>query len=274
MRIQPAQNMPATNNTGMNNMATPNTPGMDAPGMNTMPSSPARAGGTVESRSNLMGLGAMIAAPNVAASPEQYGATPATMMRASGGPIPGLSQVNAKNVSPEKTTNDVAILNSALLLEYLESEFYARVVAADQARSYLLGRSKYAAQVLARDEATHVQTVSEMITKLGGTPIEKPQFQFPANIFISPIAFLQLSVELEENGVGAYLGAAPMVKNKDVLNFAASIYGTEARHTAWIRFLLGEQFAPRDLEQPRTIEEATANAEPYIVQGVVAPAGQ
>ena len=129
------------------------------------------------------------------------------------------------------------------------------------------GRVKVAAQTLARDEATHVQTVSELITKLGGTPIEKPQFQFPANVFISPIAFLQLSVELEENGVGAYLGAAPMVKNKDVLNFAASIYGNETRHTAWIRFLLGDQLAPRDLEQPRTIAEATANATPFIVGG-------
>lgn len=215
----------------------------------------------------------MVASPNLVVSPEQFGATRATMMRASGGPIPGLNQANAKQLTPEKTTNDVAILNSALLLEYLESEFYARIVAADQARPYLKGRVKYAAQVLARDEATHAQTVAEMIRKLGGAPIEKPQFQFPSNVFVSMIGFLQLSVELEENGVGAYLGAAPMVKNKDVLNFAASIYGNETRHTAWVRFLLGDILAPRDLERPLTIEEATANAAPYIVKDMVTPMG-
>ena len=215
----------------------------------------------------------MIAMENLVVTPQQFGASEATMMRASGGPIPGLDQANDKQVTEEKTTNDVAILNSALLLEHLESEFYARVVAADTQRSYLRGRVQVAAQTLARDEATHVQTVSDMIRKLGGQTIEKPIFQFPAAVFISPIAFLQLSVELEENGVGAYLGAAPMVKNKDVLNFAASIYGTETRHTAWVRFLLGDVLAPRDLERPRTIEEATANAAPYIVKDIVAPAG-
>lgn len=278
MKTLLAQNMPANNSAmgGMNNGTmsggTMNNGAM-ADGTMTggnrtlggMTNNPALSGGTVESRSNLMGLGEMVAAPNIAGTPEQYGGSDATRMRASGGPIPGLSQVNAGQTSPGKESSDVEILNAALLLEYLESEFYSRVVAADQARPYLRGRVQVAAQTLARDEASHVQTVTEMITKLGGTPVEKPQFQFPANVFISPIAFLQLSVELEENGVGAYLGAAPMVKNKDVLNFAASIYGIEARHTAWIRFLLGDQFAPRDLEQPRTIAEATANARPFIV---------
>jgi hypothetical protein len=257
MKTLLAQNMPGDTNTmgSMNNGGVTNNPAL--------------AGGTVESRSHLMGLGAMVAAPNIAGTPQQYGASDATMMRASGGPTPGLAQANARQTSPEKARSDVEILNAALLLEHLEAEFYARVVAADQARPYLQGRVRAAAQTLARDETTHVQTVSEMITKLGGSPIEKPQFQFPANVFISPIAFLQLSVELEENGVGAYLGAAPMVKNKDVLNFAASIYGNETRHTAWIRFLLGDQFAPRDLEQPRTIAEATANASPFIVGGMM-----
>ncbi|MBW3636919.1 MAG: ferritin-like domain-containing protein [Armatimonadetes bacterium] len=263
MKIRLAQNTPAMDN------ATPGT--MNGTMMGNMPN--AMSGGmTTEARMNMMGLGPMIAAPNLNSPVEQFGATQASMMRASGGPIPGLREAKPKT-SAQGITNDVAILNSALLLEHLEAEFYARVVAADQARSFLQGRQKVAAVTLARDEAAHVINVTEMITKLGGAPIEKPQFQFPANVFLSPIAFLQVSVELEENGVGAYLGAAPMVANKDVLNFAASIYGIEARHTGWIRFLLGDQIAPRPLEQPRTIEEAVANAAPFIVKDSVMPAG-
>ena len=226
----------------------------------------------MEMSPRLRGLGEPIAAPNQVVTPEQFGATAANNMAASGGPIPGLDKLNDKNASSAANQSDISILNVALLLEYLESEFYARVVAADTARPYLTGRVKYASQILARDEAAHVQNVSDAIRKLGGTPIEKPQFQFPANVFSSSVAFLQLSIELEENGVGAYLGAAPLVKNKDVLNFAASIYGIEARHTGWVRYLIGDAIAPRELEKPRTIAEATAAAAPYIVGGIPAPA--
>lgn len=83
----------------------------------------------------------MVASPNLVFTPETFGATSATMMRASGGPIPGLKDANGAQLPAAKTTNDVAIMNSALLLEYLEAEFYARVVAADNARPYLAGRA-------------------------------------------------------------------------------------------------------------------------------------
>lgn len=277
MKIRLAQNTPPMDSTMPGMMPPPMDSTMPGtmPGNMNMPSDPMSGPMTMttESRTSMMGLGPMVAAPNLVFTPQQFGATEATMMRASGGPIPGLSDISAKKASPTGTANDLSILNAALLLEYLESEFYARIVAADLARPYLQGRTKVAALTLARDEAAHVQNVTNMIVKLGGMPIAKPQFQFPANVYLSPIAFLQLSVELEENGVGAYLGAAPMVKNKDVLNFAASIYGIEARHTGWVRFLSGNSIAPRAIEQPRTIAEATANAAPFIVAGTMMPAG-
>jgi hypothetical protein len=56
------------------------------------------------------------------------------------------------------------------------------------------------------------------------------------------------------------------VRNKEVLNFAASIYGVEARHSGLIRYLMGEMPAPRDLEKPISLAEATANAAPYLVK--------
>ena len=185
-------------------------------------------------------------------------------MTASGGPVPGLSETKMRRMSAQNTTNDIAILNSALLLEYLESEFYSRAVAADAQRSYLKGRVKDIAILLQRDEGAHVETVAEMIVKLGGQPISKPVFQFPAEVFISQTAFLNVSSILEENGVSAYLGAAPLVKSLDVLNFAASIYGVEARHSGLIRHYMGMLPAPRDLEKPITLAEATANAAPFI----------
>ena len=162
-------------------------------------------------------------------------------------------------------TNDVAILNFALTLEFLEAEYYSRVVEADEARPFLRGRPKDISRILSRDENTHVAIIRDAITKLGGTPIEKPNFQFPSNAFISQVAFLSLSATLEETGVSAYLGQGANVKRKDVLDLAASIYGNEARHVSLIRYLLGDNFAPRDIEEPLSMGAVLTRVKPFII---------
>jgi hypothetical protein len=163
-----------------------------------------------------------------------------------------------------KEQNDVAILNYALTLEHLEAEFYTRVVQADTTRPYLRGRVKDFARVLQRDETTHVAAVSDAIRALGGTPINKPTFIFPDNAFISPIGFLQLSSVFEETGVSAYLGQGQNVRRQDTLNFAASIYGNETRHSALIRHFLGESLALRPMEMPLSMGEVLERVRPYF----------
>jgi hypothetical protein len=179
-------------------------------------------------------------------------------------PIPGATQENPFGTLAN-LSNDIEILNFALVLEHLEAEFYTRVVAANAARPYLRDRVPFAAQKLASDEAIHVTAVTEQIRRGGGTPIEKPSYQFPDNVFISQTGFLTLATALEETGVGAYLGAAPRVKSRDYLQFAASIYGIEARHTGFIRFLSGRTFAPDAKEAPFTAMQVVKRAAPYIV---------
>jgi len=155
-------------------------------------------------------------------------ATGATM------PIPGATVENPFGTLAN-LSNDIEILNFALVLEHLEADFYARVLAAHAARPYLRDRIPFVANKLASDEAIHVTAVTEQIRRGGGTPI------------------------------GAYLGAAPRVKSRDYLQFAASIYGIEARHTGLIRFLSGRTFAPDDREAPFTAMQVVKRAAPYIV---------
>ncbi len=160
--------------------------------------------------------------------------------------------------------SDIDILNFALGLEYLEAEFYARVVAAQGRRAYLNPRVFEAAQRLAADEAAHVTAITDILTRAGATPVTKPTFKFPDAAFYSPVAFLDIATSMEETGVGAYSDAAPKVVSKDVLRFAASVYGIECRHTALIRHLAGRSFAPTDTEIPLSMEEVQRRVAPFI----------
>ena len=162
-------------------------------------------------------------------------------------------------------SSDLDILNFALLLEYLEADFYARVVAANARRSFLQARVGEVAQKLALDEAVHVTAITNAITRLGGTPVAKPMFQFPENTFVSQFGFLELAGSFEVTGIGAYLGAAPKIKSREYLRFAASIYGIEARHTAIIRMLDGRVFAPDALEKPLTTAQVAERVAPFIL---------
>ena len=163
------------------------------------------------------------------------------------------------------SASDADILNFALGLEYLEAEFYASIVAANNARQYLSPAVAKVAQTLADDEAAHVTAILDVLTRAGGTPVAKPNFQFPANVYISQIAFLDLAAIFEVTGTGAYLGAAPKLNSTDALKFAASIYGIETRHTGLIRFVNGLDPFPTALEIPLEVPEVQRRVAPFII---------
>ncbi len=167
----------------------------------------------------------------------------------------------AKNAS----ASDADILNFALGLEFLEAEFYASVVAANNARTYLSPTVAKVAQRLADDEAAHVTAILDVIGRAGGTPVAKPTFQFPANVYVSQIAFLDLAATFEVTGTGAYLGAAPKLNSVDALKFAASIYGIETRHTGLIRYVNGLDPFPTALEIPLEVPEVQRRVAPFII---------
>lgn len=132
---------------------------------------------------------------------------------------------------------DVEILNFALTLEYLEADFYnvrgKQVGLSGQARSY--------AKLFGEEEQAHIQALSTVIKQLSGTPVAKPTFVFPAG---DEKSFLALASTLENTGVGAYNGAAPMIQSKQVLAAAGSIVQIEARHAAAINLLIGRTPTP------------------------------
>jgi rubrerythrin len=143
--------------------------------------------------------------------------------------------------------SDIAILNYALTLEYLEEAFYAEV----QANHILKGRVATFAEVAGRDEAQHRIFLSKALGKLA---VKKPSFDF-GSATQGVKAFEQTAIALEDTGVSAYAGQGPRIKDKKILAAALSVHSVEARHAAWIRTLVnspGRQGAP----SPRPFDPA------------------
>ena len=134
---------------------------------------------------------------------------------------------------------DVEILNFALTLEYLESDFYN----VKGKEIHLTGAAKSYAKMFGEQEADHVKALTTTIKALGGKPVAKPTFVIPAN---SQSSFMALASTLENTGVSAYNGAAPSIKSKEVLAAAGSIVQIEARHAAAINLLIGKSPTPTE----------------------------
>lgn len=153
---------------------------------------------------------------------------------------------------------DAEILNFALTLEYLEADFY-NVKGKEVGLS---GLAKTYAKEFGAEEAEHVAALTAAIKQLGGTPVKKPTFVFPAT---SQSSFLKLASVLENTGVGAYNGAAPSLQSKQVLAAAGSIVQIEARHAAAIDLLIGTSPTPnKGFDTPLTKAQVLAAAGPLI----------
>ena len=70
--------------------------------------------------------------------------------------------------------------------------------------------------------------------------------------------FLQTAMALEDTGVSAYAGAAPMIANKKTLAAALSVHSVEARHAAWVRDIIGKGGKP--LPAPAPFDPALSKA--------------
>jgi len=153
---------------------------------------------------------------------------------------------------------DVEILNFALTLEYLESDFY-NVKGKEVG---LKGTAKSYAKMFGEQEADHVEALITTIKALGGKPVAKPTFVLPAT---SQSSFLALASVLENTGVSAYNGAAPSIKSKEVLAAAGSIVQIEARHAAAINLLVGKSPTPNEgFDVPLTKAQVLTAVKPLI----------
>ncbi len=216
--------------------------------------------------------------------------------------------------APAQTSNaqDIAVLNFALNLEYLEAEYYlygttgrglegkagldgtgafgqTRVKNNPRVRFETRAFRDYAREI-ARDELNHVNFLRAAITSLGGTPVARPAIDLRASFdaaakaagignsfdpFADEVSFLLGAFVFEDVGVTAYKGAAPLIDSAGVLEAAAGILAVEAYHAGSVRtvlFSLGKQVQSLAAKISRLRDNADGPAD--LDQGITLRGGR
>ncbi len=134
---------------------------------------------------------------------------------------------------------DAEILNFALLLEYVQSAFYAEAFQ----RAGLTGELQTFATTVGFHERAHLDLLKET---LGAAARKSPKLDFGDDTADAE-RFGAAALKLEDLGVAAYNAQAPNL-TRPALAAAARIVSVEARHASWIRDLRGENPAPEAAE--------------------------
>ncbi len=139
----------------------------------------------------------------------------------------------------DDNNSDLEILNYALTLEFLEAEFYDKVVASGLVKDRTVANL---ARKFGASEQEHVDALRATIKKLGGKPVQAPRTNFEQTLSKGLKETLNTAATVENLGAAAYLGQAGAIKNKEVLAAALAIHSVEARHAAALNRLVGRDF--------------------------------
>ncbi|KAF7944373.1 hypothetical protein EAE96_010770 [Botrytis aclada] len=172
-------------------------------------------------------------------------------------------QVTATGLPAELT--DVDILQFALTLENLETAFYqqgfAKFPDSDFTALGLTTQDIANLKMVAMTEATHVTTLMTAISAAGTQPVAPCTYNFGFTTAQNMIATANV---LENIGVSAYLGAAPLISSKAILTVAAEIVTVESRHQTFIRTASKVAAIPSAFDTPLGIRNVFSLAAPFI----------
>jgi hypothetical protein len=147
-------------------------------------------------------------------------------------------------------SSDVAILNYALTLEYLQAAFYTET----ERLGAIRGKLEAIPRQLGGVERAHVAAIKQT---LGPAAVKRPAFDFHG-VTEEETKFLKTAVAFEDLAVAAYKAQAARIKSPALLAAAISIHSVEARHAAWMRFLAGVAPAAAAFDEGKPISEVKA----------------
>jgi hypothetical protein len=154
-------------------------------------------------------------------------------------------------------SSDLAIVNYALTLEYLESQFYAKVAAS----GLFKGSTLKILRTFGGEESEHVVALHKVASSMG-KPAAQPTGKFPIK---SAAQVAKLAASVENLGAAAYLGQAARIQSKEVLAAALSIHTIEARHAATLNLLTKQNPTPNGaFAKPMTMAQVLQVVKPFI----------
>jgi len=167
---------------------------------------------------------------------------------------------------------DLTVLQFANVLEQLETSFYGQALSKFQESDFTAAGFSNAQvpieqfTAIAKDEATHTSVLQQAIKDNGGTPLN---CSFDFSSVLTDVATMAATARVVEMvGVGAYLGAASLVTDPQLLTSAASILTVEARHQTMLNVLNGAGSAiPQAFDIPLSPSQVLAIAGPFIQPG-------
>ena len=199
------------------------------------------AGKTIGAGAAASGLAAFVAACGSKSS--STAATPATQSTSSTAAAP--------------SGGDLGIVNYALTLEYLEAQFYDKVIAS----SLFSGSTLATLKTFGAEEHQHVAALKKVAASLG-KPASEPKGKFPLQ---SAGAVAKLAATVENLGAAAYLGQAANIQSKEILAAALAIHTVEARHASALNTLLKLSPTPDGaFGKPMSMSQVLAAVKPFI----------
>ncbi|RAI88014.1 ferritin-like domain-containing protein [Algoriphagus yeomjeoni] len=187
----------------------------------------------------------------------------------------GMVAGSTQNASAAHIPTVINVLNFALTLEYLEGEYYTTGI--NSPGLIPAGKDMAIFETIEKHEVDHVAFLKAAIASYGGTPVEKPTFDFTAGGNFSPFTdyeqFLILAQAFEDTGVRAYKGqAGNLIEENSALTAALQIHSVEARHASEVRRLRGLKGWITQAERGTGMPAATQavyNGEDNLIQGGV-----
>jgi hypothetical protein len=157
----------------------------------------------------------------------------------------------------KSSSGDLGIVNYALTLEYLEAQFYDKVIASHLFSGSVLSTLKS----FGAEEHQHVLALKKVASSLG-TAAAKPTGKFPLE---SASQVAKLAAAVENLGASAYLGQAPRIQSKEILAAALAIHTIEARHAATLNAVLKMSPTPDGaFAKPMSMSQVLAAVKPFI----------
>jgi hypothetical protein len=163
------------------------------------------------------------------------------------GSIPIALGALANDVYGQAPSDVLDVLQFALLLEYLESDFYTKGLAAT---GLIPASDQTVFATISTQESAHVTALQALITARAATPRTKPAFDYTAKGSLPGFAFAptqyatftMLAQAFEDTVLRAYKGqVGRLINDKAMLTEVLALHSVEARHSCEVRRLRGKR---------------------------------